>query len=584
MRVLLLWLAAILLADSALAQPPLPLFVHAEADAQVTADAAPRPSNTPSRVNVRLDVLFSGPGGVAQRVLVNAGAHTWTARFERHDVDAAGFQSWVGHLEEVADSHVVITARAGVISGLINAVGITYQLLTERPGAYLLERVDLEALGDEREPHDATPLATVPGRHDLSTAADDARTFDVLILYTPAARNARGGTAQIEALVSQVISDTNTAMARSAALPRVRLVGSHELGFAEAPEMAADLPALRASPDARLLRDAYRADLVQLLVASPDTQSCGVAYLLSVYATDFDAYSIADVTCAAQYTPTHEMAHNMGSHHAPEDGASAALFPFSYAYKDPEHGFRTVMAYPCAQTSCQRVLNFSNPRVAHDGFTTGTPQQDNARSINEAASTVASFRSAAPAPSLPQPAAPSGLAAAVAGNLVTLQWHAVPESSGQMPQYVLQVGTRPGAVNIYNAAVGAVTTLSGVVPAGQYFWRVIAVVEGGTSPPSNEAQFLVGGCSPPSPPTNLLYSVTGRMVTLMWSPASGAGSVTYVLEAGSASGLSDLLVSLVGSGLSLVTDAPPGRYYVRLRARNACGISVPSNEQVIAVP
>jgi hypothetical protein len=75
-------------------------------------------------------------------------------------------------------------------------------------------------------------------------------------------------------------------------------------------------------------------------------------------------------------------------------------------------------------------------------------------------------------------------------------------------------------------------------------------------------------------------------VALNWTaPATGGTPSQYVIEAGSASGLSNLATLPTGStALGLTTAAPPGTFYVRVRAQNACGLSVPSNEQVIVVP
>ncbi len=55
------------------------------------------------------------------------------ARFERVDSDITGFRSWVGAIDGIEHSHVVITERPGIVSGLINAVGVTYQLGGLRP-------------------------------------------------------------------------------------------------------------------------------------------------------------------------------------------------------------------------------------------------------------------------------------------------------------------------------------------------------------------------------------------------------------------------------------------------------------------
>jgi hypothetical protein len=581
MRALLACVVA-LVAAAASAQPVPSLFVLPDR-ANAASSADQRGAVTSSvRVGMRLDALFEGRDGAAARITLNAAPESWIARMERLDTDVQGFRSWVGGIEGIPESHVVFTERAGVVSGLINAVGTTYQIRTEQPGSYLLERVNVALLGDERE-----PLDPGPGSSRLASPAevarDDASTFDVLLLYTASARDRVGGTAQMQALAAQVISDTNTAFSRSGVLARVRPVGVFELNFVEAAQMTADLPALKASPEAQLLRDVVRADLVQLLVSSPDQASCGVAYLLSVHTPDFDAYSIADVSCAAQYTPTHELAHNMGAHHAPEDGASGALFPYSYAYKDPERGFRTIMAYPCAGVTCDRILNFSNPTVDHNGGATGTSLQDNARTINEAASYVANFRTAGGTTAVP--AAPSGLQSVVTGNLVTVTWNPVASGSPAAVSYVLQAGSAPGASNLFHASVGIATTASGALPPGIYYWRVLAVSSAGFSPPSAEAQFVVGGCEIPVAPLDFRFSINGRTVSLSWSAApTGSAPTTYVLEAGSSPTLANLLVANVGLETVVVTTAPPGTYYVRVRARNACGTSAPSNEQIIVVP
>jgi hypothetical protein len=568
---------------TASAQPLEPLFVYANRSAAAAAADQRGAITNRASVGLRVDVIFDQQTGPARRIMLNAGDQVWVAQFERLDDDAAGFRSWVGAIEGLPDSHVVFTERDGIVSGLINALGTTYQVRTERPGAYFLERVDIGALGIEHDPPGQTSPGT-PRTGEAIVASDDPGTFDVLILYTPAARARAGDTAQIEALASQVMSDTNTAFGRSGVRARVRLVGTLEIGFVEAAQMTADLAALRASPEARVLRDVLRADLVHLLVSSPDLASCGIGYLLSPETPDFDAYSLADISCAAQYTPTHEMAHNMGSHHAPEDGAAGALFPYSYAFKDAARGFRTVMAYPCIEAACPRTLNFSNPFVDYLGATTGTSFQDNARSINDAAAYVANFRTAGGSVgSLPAP--PAGLQSTVVGNSVTVSWSPASESVPTTTTYVLQAGTARGAANLFNASVGPATSASGVLVPGTYYWRVYAVNEAGHSTPSPEQQFVVGGCARPAAPGGVAFSVSGSNVTLMWNaPAPASDGLGYVIEAGSAAGLADILIAPVGTLTSVVTPAPPGTYYVRVRAQNACGTSVPSDEHVIVVP
>jgi hypothetical protein len=85
-----------------------------------------------------------------------------------------------------------------------------------------------------------------------------------------------------------------------------------------------------------------------------------------------------------------------------------------------------------------------------------------------------------------------------------------------------------------------------------------------------------------SPPTGLTFSVTDRLVTLRWLPIPGA--LDYVVEAGSVAAATDLFNASVGAVPSVVTSAPPGRYFVRVRARTAAGVSGPSPEIIVDVP
>ena len=119
-----------------------------------------------------------------------------------------------------------------------------------------------------------------------------------------------------------------------------------------------------------------------------------------------------------------------------------------------------------------------------------------------------------------------------------------------------------------------------------YYVRVRAVSSAGVSAASNEATLVVGdapsACSAPPAPGQLSATVTGSTVTLLWGAVAGQSS--YVLEAGSRAGATDVVVSDVGSTTSLTaTNVASGTYFVRVRAKNRCGIGAPSNEVAVIV-
>jgi hypothetical protein len=89
------------------------------------------------------------------------------------------------------------------------------------------------------------------------------------------------------------------------------------------------------------------------------------------------------------------------------------------------------------------------------------------------------------------------------------------------------------------------------------------------------------GCPTPGSASPFTYSQSGPLVVLSWAPSAYADE--YMLEVGSASGFSNLLVTSLGVTRSLSAVAPPGRYYARIRARNRCGSGQASNEIVVTI-
>jgi hypothetical protein len=540
-----------------------------------------------SAASIRLDLLFDT---AADRVLLNVGGHEWVAKLDRIDRDLLGHRAWVGSIEGIPYSHVSFAERNGIVSGLINALGERYQVRTIAPGQYVIEPVSAGGRERESEPlQPEVPADRAQARISSASAPLDspADGIDVLLLYTAAARARVGGVAQMQALLARIVSDSNTAFRRSAVPARLRLAGAIEVPLTESTNFDGVLRELTATPVVRAAREYFHADLVQLLVSSPTAPTCGVAWLLgSLDIADFDAYSVADVDCAPQYTPTHEMGHNMGSHHAPEDGAIFALFPYSFAYKDPARKFRTLMAYACPDVSCPRIPSFSDPALLVDGGPSGTPLQNNAQSLRNAVPTIANLRRSAAAAS--PPAAPTAPLASVDAQTVTLSCNPVgldvTGTSTAITGYGIALSSATAAFPPVFLTVGNTTALSGVLPVGTYVWRVFAYNAAGTGPGSDEQTFTVAStCALPDAPQNVRFTQRGNIAGLMWTAATtGAQPARYIIEVGSAAGLADLYVAAL-SDTSLETAVPPGVYFVRVRAANQCGVSSSSAEKIVVV-
>jgi hypothetical protein len=90
----------------------------------------------------------------------------------------------------------------------------------------------------------------------------------------------------------------------------------------------------------------------------------------------------------------------------------------------------------------------------------------------------------------------------------------------------------------------------------------------------------------PGPPSALTSSVTGNTVTLWWNaPLTGGAPTRYHLEAGSVPGAANLAVFEVAASTRgiVFVSIPNGTYFVRVRAANAAGSSVASNELTVVV-
>jgi predicted nicotinamide N-methyase len=186
------------------------------------------------------------------------------------------------------------------------------------------------------------------------------------------------------------------------------------------------------------------------------------------------------------------------------------------------------------------------------------------------------------------PDAPSGLAVVVAGASVTVTWRA-PTTGCSPTQYVIEAGSAPGLSNLaaFSTGSAATTFAASAVPSGTYYVRVRSTALAGTSAPSNEATFSIVGAVPcsgaPSVPAGVISTVHGNAVVISWTASSGA-VLSYMIEAGSASGLANLAVIDTGSSsTSLTASAPFGTYHVRVRARNNCGTSAASSEITVIV-
>ena len=187
------------------------------------------------------------------------------------------------------------------------------------------------------------------------------------------------------------------------------------------------------------------------------------------------------------------------------------------------------------------------------------------------------------------PSAPTGLVATVTGSTVLLTWIASP--GGTPASYIVQAGSSSGLSNLVSSnTLSSVPSLTAAgVGAGVYYVRVLAANASGTSGPSNEVVVTVGGAGcglVPAVVTGLSTSSSGSSVTITWQkPAVGCAPTAYIIQAGSAPGLSNLANFSTGNTDTSFSASGIGNgsYYIRIIGTNAAGAGGASADVVLTV-
>jgi hypothetical protein len=186
------------------------------------------------------------------------------------------------------------------------------------------------------------------------------------------------------------------------------------------------------------------------------------------------------------------------------------------------------------------------------------------------------------------PGPPLNLAASVENFHGHFTW-TPSNTGGEATTYRLEVGTTPGGTLRAFETPDATPAIDlPFIPPGEYWARVRARNEFGLGPALDEYRLLVtgSGFSAPGAPLNVVAVITSGVLTVTWDADSGGTPATgYILEAGTAPGLSNVAAINLGNTRTFTYTAgvPPGVYYLRVRAYNVAGPSDPSRELVLNV-
>jgi len=377
---------------------------------------------------------------------------------------------------------------------------------------------------------------------------DTYTTIDVMIVYTPAARNwanqpGRGG---IDNVINEAMNMAQMSTDAAQINLEFRLVHRTLIEYSESGNSNTDLRRLTASPsfnpfgteyagylnEVHDLRNEYGADLVAMFTLADDVG--GLAWLLrDPQGWPEIGFSITRIQQAARSpTHAHEMGHNMGNAHSRNQEQNAAgpdggLFEYSTGWRlttGDGSRFATVMTYPEGDNG---LLIFSNPDVNFSGVPTGSytgefAPADNARSMREIKHVIANYRDSSfefgpPTVTTAQVTAIEFSTARSGGNVVNDGGRAVTDrgvcwSEFPGPDFsdsCISSGTGSGSF---------ISNITGLEPNTDYYVRAFAVNSEGTSF-GNERAFRTLSVAAPT-------IVTADVTSIGVSEAVGGGNVT----------------------------------------------------------
>ena len=342
-----------------------------------------------------------------------------------------------------------LVVNGEVIAGTVRDSRATYTIRSVGDGVHAIRQLDPAAvppLGDDvarprpqpRPPRRPVPIrepdpslsSVLSGRHP----PEDGSRIDVLMAYTPAARERVGGTAEIRALIDLFVANTHQAYADSGIRPRLNLVGVREVEYDEAGSRDQMATRLRDPSDGHLdelhaWRNRIQADIVGLLVDIESGAGGGTTADLEPRSPSAESrawmwFGVGHSASWESLVFAHEVGHILGAQHDRYQVKknesqfpmwTHPLFPWAFGYVN-QHAFDpgapasnhwlTIMAYPTqcrdAGFECTHLMRFSNPSKAYGGDPLGVPGSKPSSSVdgpsdarrvhNEMSPYVANFR------------------------------------------------------------------------------------------------------------------------------------------------------------------------------------------------
>ncbi len=346
----------------------------------------------------------------------------YRAQISRSDKNVNGSVSLTAIMDDVQGYFTMATTGKNTLAGIYLPGLDLYYTITSNPKNnkhYLIEM----AASDRDILEGAPSLIPEISEKDIiqqeqikqylkseNLGPDDWANIDVMILYTPAAKqwgNNQGG--GIENVLALAMANAQLVLDNSEVKMTMTLVHSEEFEFQETGNSGNDLGYFTDSSIIKDLRNDHKADLVSVFANVSDVGGIGWLLTTKLGAPD-TGVTITRVQQAAQaYTHIHEMGHNMGCHHHKDQNFQPGptvwqdwqenYYSAGWRWTGNDNGrYCSVMTYTSGQYFADGITHtevpyFSGPNISYMMVPTGNPfDGDNARTLREIKHVIASYQ------------------------------------------------------------------------------------------------------------------------------------------------------------------------------------------------
>ena len=298
-------------------------------------------------------------------------------------VSVVGGRAWTGRLRGFPWGGVIFSEVGGVYWGSVIAERWHYEIrpASVEQGIYGVYEIDPKALPRDQVLEPEVPAGGMQAPESSVVSSGQATVYqDVLVVYTPAARDGAGGQWAIEAAIVNMVVTANQAYSNSRIPLQLRLVGMREVAYTESGSCNTDFEHLRFPNDGymdevHVWRQNDRADMVILIVAQCDCG--GRAGLSCLWGRCDPDWGFAVIAYLNGMVFTHELGHNQGCMHDWYVVDIAGMYTYSHGHVDLVGRFYDIMAYSnkcdASGVSCSWIPYLSNPNVLYHGRPTGVP-------------------------------------------------------------------------------------------------------------------------------------------------------------------------------------------------------------------